>query len=77
MTIGEDVVRAPDAMSQGEFDARAFLETLDASLPSLLVQAGTMKGLGEALATTEPWSAHGSLVRDHLKKNGWADAIRE
>jgi hypothetical protein len=77
VTIGEDVVRAPDAMSQGEFDARAFLETLDASLPSLLAQAGTMKGLGEALASTEPWSAHGALVRDHLRKKGWVDAVRE
>lgn len=77
VTIGEDVVRAPDAMSQGEFDARAFLETLDASLPSLLAQAGTMKALGEALAVTEPWSAHGALVRDHLSKKGWVDAIRE
>lgn len=77
VTIGEDVVRAPDAMGQGEFDARAFLETLDASLPSLLAQAGTMKALGETLAGTEPWSVHAALVRDHLRKKGWTDAVRE
>ena len=77
VTIGEDIVRAPDAMSQGEFDARAFLETLDASLPALLAQAGTMKGLGEVLAVTEPWSAHRALVNDHLTGKGWVDAVRE
>lgn len=77
VTIGEDVVRAPDAMGQGEFDARAFLATLDASLPSLLAQAGTMKALGTTLAGTEPWSAHAALVRDHLRKKGWTDAVRE
>lgn len=77
ITIGEDVVRAPDAMSQGEFDARAFIDTLDAALPALLAQAGTMTGLGETLATTEPWSKHAALVRDHLKSKGWVDAIRE
>ena len=64
-------------MSQGEFDARAFLETLDASLPALLAQAGTMKGLGEVLAVTEPWSAHRALVNDHLTGKGWVDAVRE
>ncbi|MEG3173068.1 ATP-binding protein [Sphingomonas sp. ZB1N12] len=77
VTIGEDVVSTPDAMSQGEFDARAFLETFDAALPALLSQAGTMKKLGEALVVTEPWSAHGALVRDHLRKKGWTDAVRE
>ncbi len=75
VTIGEDVVRAPNAMGQGEFDARAFLETLDASLPSLLAQSGSMKVLGEALAGTEPWSAHVALVHDHLKRKGWTDAV--
>lgn len=77
VTIGEDVVRAPDAMSQGEFDARAFLQTLDAALPALLAQAGTLRSLGETLEATEPWAAHRTLVRDHLKAKGWTDAVRE
>jgi hypothetical protein len=77
ITIGEDVVRAPDAMGQGEFDARSFLETLDAALPALLAHIGSLKALGAVLETAEPWSRHKALVQDHLKKKGWIDAVRQ
>jgi hypothetical protein len=77
ITIGEDVVRAPDAMSQGEFDARSFLETLDAALPALLAQTGSLKALGAVLDSAEPWSRHRALVQDHLQKKGWTDAVRQ
>lgn len=73
MTIGEDVVRAPESMNQSEFDAHVFLETLDAALPLLLHQAGDdLEKLGELLAVTEPYSSHMKIVGDHLKSKGWA-----
>ena len=72
--IGEDVARSPDAMNQSEFDARRFLDTLDAALPALLAEAGTLAGLAQLLSKTEPWSAHTALVADHLRSKGWLDA---
>lgn len=73
VTIGEDVVRAPDAMNQSEFDAHAFLDTLDAALPLLLRQAGDDLGkLRELLSATEPYSTHMKIVDSHLKSKGWA-----
>jgi len=77
ITIGEDVVRAPEAMSQSEFDAHGFLETLDAALPALLAQAGSMDRLMVLLDATEPWAAHGPLVRSHLQAKGWINAPRK
>lgn len=73
MTIGEDVVRSPEAMNQSEFDAHVFLDTLDAALPVLLHQAGDdLRKLGALLAVTEPYSSHMKIVTDHLKSKGWA-----
>ena len=77
ISIGEDVVRAPDAMNQSEFDAHGFLETLDAALPALLSLAGSIEGLVKLLAVTEPWAEHTSVVSEHLKAKGWTNAARK
>ena len=72
VTIGEDAVRAPQAMYQGASEAHAFLETLDAALPLLLARSdGDMKKLRELLRVTEPYSSHSKIVEDHLRIKGW------
>lgn len=72
VTIGEDVVRAPDAINQSGFDPHSFVNMLDAALPLLLHHAeGDMKRLRELLRVTEPYSSHVKIVEDHLQKKGW------
>ncbi|MHA4735334.1 ATP-binding protein [Ensifer adhaerens] len=71
MSIGEDVQAKPDMINQGAIDRDAFIERLEAVLPSLLHRAGGLAALTVLLKTTEPWASHGLLVKEHLKSKGW------
>lgn len=71
VTIGEDVVRAPQAMNQSALDLHAFTADLDAALPLLLSQAGSIPDLVKLLKATEPWSSSYRVVEEHLSGKGW------
>lgn len=71
VTIGEDVVRAPEAMNQSVLDVHAFTADLDAALPMLLAQSGNIPNLVQLLKTTEPWSSSYKVVEEHLTGKRW------
>ncbi|WP_082571834.1 ATP-binding protein [Ensifer sp. Root142] len=72
LSIGEDVHAKGALINQGAIDREAFIERLDAVLPSLLHRAdGKLVTLTTLLKTTEPWASHGLLVKEHLKSKGW------
>lgn len=72
ISIGEDYSSRPEMMNQSVIDRDTFIEKLEAALPSLLHRAGgSMEGLAELLATTEPWSSQSELVKTHLEEMGW------
>lgn len=72
VSIGEDYSSRPEMLNQSVIDRNAFIEKLDAALPSILSHAGgNMKALHEILATAEPWCNHVDIVVAHLKAKGW------
>lgn len=72
ISIGEDVRSKPEMMNQSAVDRDAFVEKLDAVLPSLLHRAGgTLPGLSVLLRETEPWAGQIKLVQEHLESKGW------
>jgi hypothetical protein len=72
VSIGEDYTSNPEMMNQSALDRDAFLERLDAALPSLLFRSeGSFEELWKLLQSTEPWGGQAAIVEEHLKKKGW------
>ncbi len=72
VSIGEDFTTRPEMMNQSALDRDAFLERLDAALPSLLAHCdGSFEKLWELLQVTEPWGGQSTLVEEHLRVKGW------
>lgn len=72
VSIGEDFASRPEMMNQSALDREAFVERLDAALPSLLARSeGSFAKLWELLQATEPWAGQTAVVEEHLRGKGW------
>ena len=72
VSIGEDFVSRPEMVNQSALDREAFVDRLDAAIPSLLISAeGSFEKLWGVLQTSEPWSEHKVIVEEYLRERGW------
>ncbi|CAN1562467.1 HATPase_MORC-like domain containing protein [Caulobacteraceae bacterium] len=75
IAFGEDAARNIDALHQTEADLHEYRSSLEALLPSLLLEAGgELAALVERLKHTEPFSLHWGATEEVLLEKGWISA---